>query len=416
MIHQGHESVTGGSPAAAATLGSLKSSAAIESLESAWQLRTYKRFPISIARGLGTRVWDVEGREYLDMYGGHAVATTGHCHPHVCRALHSQVDQLLFYSNMVSLEVRARAAQMLVEASPEGLTKVFFVNSGAEATENAVKLARLVTGRNELVTFEGGFHGRTLMALSAGGLPKYREHARPAALCHTILPFGDLDAVRARLAEGDVAAVFLEPIQSLAGVRMAAPEHYVGLRELCDRFGTLLIYDELQTGMGRTGHMNFAPLFGVVPDMITLGKGMASGVPIAAVLTSDQVAEKVSWGDLGTTFGGGPLAAAGLVATLEVIQSERLLENVQTQSAWLFDELRTVDGVTAVHGLGFLVGIRFAGGAKKWQEELLKRRIITGLSDDPEVLRLLPPLTVNRTDLEWFVDELKSIGRGEFLN
>ena len=412
MMQQGFET---GDPQSLKPTGP-QNSAAIEALETAWQLKTYKRFPISIARGLGSRVWDVEGREYLDMYGGHAVATTGHCHPHVCQALHRQVDQLLFYSNMVSLDVRARAAQKLVEASPDGLTKTFFVNSGAEATENAVKLARLVTGRCELVTFEGGFHGRTLMALSAGGLPKYREHARPAALGHTILPFGALEPVRQRLAKGDVAAVFLEPIQSLAGVRMAEPEFYMGLRRVCDEFGALLIYDELQTGMGRTGQMNFAPLFGVVPDMITLGKGMASGVPIAAVLTNDRVAGRVNWGDLGTTFGGGPLAAAGLLATLEVMEQEQLPENVRAQSAWLFEQLRGMPHVAAVHGLGFLVGIRFQGGAKRWQEELLRRRIITGLSDDPEVLRLLPPLTATRSDLEWFVRELRSIDFGDVLN
>lgn len=383
----------------------------IEAMESQWQMKTYKRFPLSIASGLGCHVVDTAGHSFLDLYGGHAVATTGHCHPRVTAALHAQVDQLLFYSNMVSLEVRARAAEALIAASPEGLDRVFFVNSGAEASENAVKLARMVTGRKGIVTFEGGFHGRTLMALSAAGLPKYRAHAVPLVSDHHVVRFGDVEAVEKLIKGGDVAAVFLEPIQSLAGVRMAQPEFYRELRRLTHGAGALLIYDELQTGMGRTGTMNFAPRFGVTPDMVTLGKGMASGVPIAAVLASEVVAKHVNYGDLGTTFGGGPLAAAGLLATLQVMDDERLLENVETQSAYLFDELRKINGVEAVHGLGFLIGIRFSGGARPWHEKLLERRIITGLSDDPDVMRLLPPLVLTRADIDVFLDELVTIGR-----
>lgn len=377
-------------------------------LEDAYQLKTYKKFPLTIERGGDVWLYTSEGKRYLDLYGGHAVVVTGHCHPRVVEAIRAQAERLIFYSNLVYNNVRAEAAQKLIEVAPAGLTKVFFVNSGAEANENALKLARKVTGRSKIISFEGGFHGRTVGALSATGIKKYRAASGPLLPDHHFVPFGDLETTAAVMNE-EVAGVLLEPIQSMAGVRVASAEFYQGLRRLCDEVGAMLMYDEVQTGFGRTGEFFFTPRYGVTPDMITLAKGIASGVPMGAVLVSDRIAECVGYGDLGTTFGGGPLACAALLATIGVIQEEGLLENVRAQSDYLRDQLATLNDIEDVRGLGFLIGIQFKREASIYQQHLLANRILTGLSDDPYVLRLLPPLTLQRRAIDYFLDALSEI-------
>ncbi|HEY3138238.1 MAG TPA: aminotransferase class III-fold pyridoxal phosphate-dependent enzyme, partial [Blastocatellia bacterium] len=291
--------------------------------------------------------------------------------------------------------------------APEPLTKTFFVNSGTEANENAMKIARMLTGRGKIISFEGGFHGRTPGSVSATGLPKYRQNVSPLLEGHVYAQFGNIESVEGLIDE-DTAAVILEPIQSMGGVRMAGPEFYVALRKLCDDWGAMLIYDEVQTGMGRTGEFYFAGRNGVVPDMVSLAKGIASGVPMGAVLMTEAIAGEIKSGDLGTTFGGGPLACAALEATVDVIRDERLLENVQENSKYLFAELRKmVKLVEEARGLGYLIGIKFPSGtAKAVQQSLLEKKVITGLSDDPDVLRLLPPLTLQRPEIDLFLDAL----------
>lgn len=377
--------------------------------EDRYQVATYKKFPFVIERGLDVWVYTSEGERYLDLYGGHAVVSTGHSHPRIVRALSEQAGRLIFYSNLVYNDARARAAKRLVETAPDILSKAFFVNSGTEANENALKIARKMTGRVKIISFEGGFHGRTPGSLSATGLEKYREGVFPLLEGHAYARFGDLDSV-ARLLDDQTAGVLLEPIQSMGGVRMAGPEFYRGLRRLCEDAGAMLIYDEVQTGMGRTGEHFFAGRFGVIPDMITLAKAIASGVPMGAVLVTEEIAGRIKTGDLGTTFGGGPLAAAALEATIDIIVEENLLENVRENSSYLRAELAKHPDVEDVRGLGYLVGIKFRGGsAKPVQEALLERKIITGLADDPGVLRLLPPLTLRRPEIDHFLDELSSI-------
>src|SRR6476469_452255 len=251
--------------------------------EEKFQLATYKKMPIAAERGEGVWIYTGDGQKYLDLYGGHAVAGTGHCHPHVVKALQKQAEQLLFYSNLVYSETRARAAEKLVGVAPEKLTKAFFCNSGTEANENAMRMARMFTGRENIVTFTGGFHGRTADAISATFLGKYREIGKPNVPGHLEAEFGDVEPVRA-LADDTVAAIMLEPIQSMAGVRMAEPEFYQSLRTLCDERGIVLIYDEVQTGVGRTGEWFFAGSdagAGVVPDIVTLANAPGSGCPVA---------------------------------------------------------------------------------------------------------------------------------------
>jgi acetylornithine/N-succinyldiaminopimelate aminotransferase len=379
-------------------------------IEEQYQVATYKKFPFVIERGEDVWVYTSSGERYLDLYGGHAVVSTGHSHPRIVNTIADQARRLIFYSNLVYNDARARAAKKLVETAPEPLRKAFFVNSGTEANENAMKIARMLTGRSKIISFEGGFHGRTPGSVSATGLPKYRQNVSPLLEGHVHAQFGNIESVEG-LADEDTAAVILEPIQSMGGVRMAEPEFYAALRRLCDDWGAMLIYDEVQTGMGRTGEFYFAGRDGVVPDMVALAKGIASGVPMGAVLMTDAIAGEIRSGDLGTTFGGGPLACAALEATVDVIRDEGLLENVRENSEYLFAELRKmVKLVEESRGLGYMIGIKFpSGAAKSVQQALLGKKIITGLSDDPDILRLLPPLTLQRAEIDLFLDELSKV-------
>jgi acetylornithine/succinyldiaminopimelate/putrescine aminotransferase len=381
-------------------------------VEEKYQVATYKKFPFVIERGEDVWVYTTTGERYLDLYGGHAVVSTGHSHPRIVQAISEQAARLIFYSNLVYNDARARAAKKLVETAPEPLTKAFFVNSGTEANENAMKIARMLTERLKIISFDGGFHGRTPGSVSATGLAKYRHNVSPLLEGHVYADFGSVASVETLLDE-ETAAVILEPIQSMGGVRMAEPQFYEALREMCDQAGAMLIYDEVQTGMGRTGDFYFAGRFGVVPDMVALAKGIASGVPMGAVLMTDAIAGEIKNGDLGTTFGGGPLACVALETTVDVIRDERLLENVRENSEYMFAELRKMLLVEEVRGLGYLIGIKFPDGtAKHIQQALLEKKIITGLSEDPSVLRLLPPLTLKRPEIELFLEELSVIAPG----
>ncbi|HEU4596233.1 MAG TPA: aminotransferase class III-fold pyridoxal phosphate-dependent enzyme [Pyrinomonadaceae bacterium] len=378
--------------------------------EEEFQLATYKKFPFAAERGLGAWVETGEGERFLDLYGGHAVAATGHCHPHVVAAIQAQAERLLFYSNLVYSDVRARAAEKLVGCAPTELTKAFFCNSGTEANENAMRMARMRTGRERVVTFDGSFHGRTADSISATFLGKYRELGRPNVPGHLCAEFGSVESVAA-LADETVAAVMLEPVQSMAGVRVAAPEFYRGLRALCDERGMLLIYDEVQTGVGRTGGWFFAGSEaggGVVPDVLTLAKALGSGVPVGACLTTEAVAGSIKENDLGTTFGGGMLAMAATLATLEAIEADGMLENARSLERYLREALKDVQGVEGVRGLGLLLGVEFEEPlAAKVQKFLLAEHVITGTSSDARVLRLLPPLCLKKEEAELFVEGLK---------
>ena len=380
--------------------------------EGEFQLATYKKMPLVAASGRGVWVETSEGERFLDLYGGHAVAATGHCHPHVVEAIRAQAGELLFYSNLVYSEVRARAAEKLVGCAPAPITKAFFCNSGTEANENAMRMARLVTKRENVITFTGGFHGRTADSISATFLGKYRELGRPNVPGHLCAEFGSIASVAA-LADETVAAVMLEPIQSMAGVRQARPEFYQALRELCDERGILLIYDEVQTGTGRTGEWFFAGSAAgaeVVPDIITLAKALGSGVPVGACLTTGAVAAHIRENDLGTTFGGGMLAMAAVTATLEAIERDGMLENARACERHLRESLEGVPQVARVRGAGLLLGLEFADEiAAKVHQELLGERIITGTSSDARVLRLLPPLCLKREEVDLFVAALKRI-------
>ena len=378
--------------------------------EDKFQLATYKKMAIAAERGEGVWIYGSDGQKYLDLYGGHAVAGTGHCHPHVVKALQKQSEQLLFYSNLVYSETRARAAEKLVSVAPAQLSKAFFCNSGTEANENAMRMARMFTGRENIITFSGGFHGRTADAISATFLGKYREIGKPNVPGHLEAEFGNIQSVNA-VADESVAAILLEPIQSMAGVRTAAAEFFRNLRAICDQRGIVLIFDEVQTGIGRTGEWFFAgsrAADAVVPDIVSLAKALGSGVPVGACLVTDSVASKIKENDLGTTFGGGMFAMAAVIATLEAIEQDQMLENVRRVEAHLRERLKEVEQVISVKGRGFLLGLEFAEKSAPIHKALLERKIIAGTSSDPHVLRLLPPLCLGVEEVDLFVDVLRN--------
>jgi acetylornithine aminotransferase/acetylornithine/N-succinyldiaminopimelate aminotransferase len=396
------------------TLETTQAFADIAASEDQFQLGTYKKMPIAAERGDGVWIYTSDGERYLDLYGGHAVAGTGHCHPHVVKAIREQSEKLLFYSNLVYSETRAKAAQKLVSVAPPELTKAFFCNSGTESNENAMRMARMFTGREKIVSFAGGFHGRTADAISATFLGKYREIGKPNVPGHVEAEFGNIESVR-EISDETVAAIILEPIQSMAGVKMAAPKFYRELRTLCDERGIVLIYDEVQTGVGRTGDWFFAGSDAgdaVVPDVVTLAKALGSGVPVGACLVGEAIASKIKENDLGTTFGGGMLAMACVNATLEAIENDGMLPNVRHVEEHLRERLKEVEQVVSVQGRGFLLGLEFADKAAPIHKALLDRKIITGTSSDPRVLRLLPPLCLKTEEVDLLVDALQEIFRG----
>jgi acetylornithine/succinyldiaminopimelate/putrescine aminotransferase len=380
----------------------------IETLEEQFQVATYAKMNIAVERGRGAWIWTSNGEKYLDLYGGHAVCATGHSHPHVVEALKNQAEKVLFYSNLVYSDVRARAAEKLISIAPENLTKAFFCNSGTEANENAMRMARMATAREKIITFAGGFHGRTADSISATFLGKYREIGRPNVPHHVCAEFGDIESVK-KLADRETAAIMLEPIQSMAGVREAAPRFFKQLREICDERGIVLIFDEVQTGVGRTGKWFFAGsefCDAVEPDIISLAKSLGSGVPVGACLVNEPIAAKIKTNDLGTTFGGGMLAMSAVLATLEAIGNDSMLENAKAVEKHLREELKQVPSVVALHGKGCLLGIEFKDKCAPIHQKLLENKIITGTSSNPNVLRLLPPLCVKIEEIDLLIDAL----------
>lgn len=382
----------------------------IKEIEDAYQIETYSKMGIAVERGSGSWVWTSEGDKYLDLYGGHAVCATGHSHPNVVNAIKGQSEQILFYSNLVYSGIRARAAEKLVSIAPSQLSKAFFCNSGTEANENAMRMARMATGREKVVTFTGSFHGRTADSISATFLGKYREIGRPNVPGHFAAEFGEIESVRAA-ADRDTAAILLEPIQSMAGVREADPAFFRGLREICDDLGIILIFDEVQTGVGRIGNWFFAGsdnADGVVPDIITLAKSLGSGVPVGACLVNDKVSANIKVNDLGTTFGGGMLAMAAVLATLEAVEQDGMMANARLIERHLREDLSGIECITSILGKGCLIGIEFDRPCRSIHEELLKNGIITGTSSDPNVLRLLPPLCVTIDEINKLIEALSA--------
>lgn len=375
--------------------------------EEEYLLPSYEKFPFALERGEGCYVWDEAGNRYLDLYGGHAVALLGHSPPEVVAAVSEQAGRLLFYSNLAYSKIRAQAAKSLVELCGRKGSQVFFCNSGAEANENALKLARSSTGRARIVATEGSFHGRTAGALSVTGLDKYRKGIAGLPTEVTHIPFGNISAAEAAIT-ADVAGVILEPIQSMSGITMPPAGYLQGLEKLCRERGALLIFDEVQTGLGRLGAPSAAQAFGISPHIMTFAKGLGSGVPCGAILVDSETAKKVKPGDLGSTFGGGPLACAAVNATLSEAQRLQIWKNSSAMEA----ELRSnfvIQSLLEIRGKGLLLGLVFDRPTKPIRQALLENKILVGGSDDPNVMRLLPPLTVTSQEINTFKVTLAGI-------
>ncbi|PSQ85326.1 MAG: aspartate aminotransferase family protein [Bacteroidetes bacterium QS_3_64_15] len=368
------------------------------------EIPTYDKMPMALVRGEGAHVWDAEGTRYLDFYGGHCVSLLGHCHPSVVEAVQTQAEQLIFYSNVAHSPVRARAAQRLAGLAPDGLGNVFFANSGSEANETALKLARKYTARSGVVAMEEGWHGRTLGSLATTHDETYRAPYTDVLPETTWIPGGDLDAAEAVLASEKHAAVILEPIQSIAGMRELSPEYVQGLRGLCDEYGTLLIFDEVQTGVGRTGTFSMSDPLGAMPDLIALAKSLGAGVPVSAVLVDDAIAETVETGDQGSTFGGGMLAMAAVEATLTTLVEDDLMARATEIHEQVVEQVGPV--VDEVRGRGCLMGLKLDRPVAPAVEALRDQNVLVGGSSDPHVMRLMPPLVVSDEDVSTFAEAL----------
>lgn len=372
-------------------------------------LPVYATFPLRAASGHGSWLVDEEGHEWLDAYGGHAVATCGHSHPDVVAAIASQAARLLFYSTAVPHVGRERLAQEIVRRAPSPLAKVFFCNSGAEANENLLGLARRKTGRTAVVTMRGGWHGRTAATLACTDGERYEASARRAGVpLSRKVPFNDIAALNAAVDE-TVAAVLLEPVQGFSGARVATREFLDAARARCDATGAKLLYDEVQCGTGRLGRFTAAETVGVIPDALSMAKGLAAGLPIGAVLAANSLVDDIAIGDLGSTFGGGPVPCAAALANLDVIDREQLLANVREVSAMMTSACARLPGVLQVHGIGFLLGLELDRPAAEVQRALWQHRILTGTSTDPKTLRLLPPLSFSPAEAGLLLAGLKSV-------
>lgn len=366
----------------------------------------YPLFDIAIDHGKGCHVWDDKGQEYLDLYGGHAVISIGHCHPHYVECMTNQLNKLGFYSNSVINPLQQQLAARLGKVCGYDDYQLFLINSGAEANENALKLASFYNGRTRVLSLEKAFHGRTSLAVEATANPKIIAPINANGHV-TYLPLNDIEAWKAELEKGDVCAVILECIQGVGGIRMVSAEFLQEIRVLCDKFNTVLICDEIQCGYGRSGKFFAHQHLGVKPDIITVAKGIANGFPMGGVLISPKFTPV--YGQLGTTFGGNHLACAGALAVLDVIESEKLVENAAEVGAYLMEQLKAANlpHVVDVRGVGLMIGIELDIPYKEPRTKLVKElHCFTGCSGT-NVLRLLPPLCITKADVDDFMKRLK---------
>jgi predicted acetylornithine/succinylornithine family transaminase len=383
----------------------------VKKLDEKYIVHTYKRLPLVLVKGKGTKVWDSEGREYLDFLAGIAVNGLGHCHPKVVGAIRAQAEQLMHISNLYYIEPQAKLAQLLAENSFGD--KSFFCNSGAEANEAAIKLARKYGEgqRYEIICMEGSFHGRTLATLTATGQEKYRKGYTPLVPGFQIVSFNDLDKIKEAINNRTVA-VMLEPIQGEGGINVARDEYLPGIRKLCDENNLLLILDEVQCGMGRTGKLFSYEHYGVEPDIMTLAKSLGGGFPIASMITKEKVASFFSPGDHASTFGGNPLACRAAIAAVKAILEEDLIENAKYQGKYFMDQLRGLQqkhpAIKEIRGKGLMIGMELAFEEKDIVTKCQKKGLLINAIRD-KILRFLPPLIVTREEIDKAVNILDEV-------
>jgi len=368
----------------------------------------YPLFDVNIVQGKGCKVWDDKGQEYLDLYGGHAVISIGHSHPHYIEKITEQVNKLGFYSNSVANKLQVKFAKKLGKVSGYDDYQLFLINSGAEANENALKLASFTNGRTRVLSSEKAFHGRTSLAVEVTNNPKIIAPINDNGHV-TYLPLNDLPAWEAELAKGDVCAVILECIQGVGGIRLATKEFAQGLAAACKRYGTILICDEIQCGYGRSGKFFAHQWLDIRPDIITIAKGIANGFPMGAVLIAPDF--KPVYGQLGTTFGGNHLACAAAIAVLDVFEEEHLVENARQVGEYLIGEIKKIksENIKEVRGRGLMIGIDLNIPHKEVRLPLIeKEHCFTGCAGT-NILRLLPPLCLTKADADDFIERFKRV-------
>lgn len=368
----------------------------------------YPLIPVTIERAEGCRLWDDQGQEYLDLYGGHAVISIGHTHPHYVKRIKDQLDKIAFYSNSVEIPIQQELAKKLGHLSCLHEYQLFLVNSGAEANENAIKMASFATGKSGFIAFSGAFHGRTSGAVALTDNPKIVAPCNAREDFH-ILPWGDIDAVEEALKSNTIAGIIIEGIQGVGGIQVPEPDFLRGISSLAKKYEAKLILDEVQSGYGRTGRF-FAHQWvdGIMPDLITMAKGMGNGFPIGGLLISPEF--KASYGLLGTTFGGNHLACAAGLAVLEVLEQENLQAKALELGDRLIEELKTIPGIIEVRGKGLMIGIDLDRDAGPVRNELVKKyHMFTGSAAGKQTIRLLPPLSVEWNQLNSFLTALKEI-------
>ena len=368
----------------------------------------YPLFDVNIVKGKGCKVWDEKGQEYLDLYGGHAVISIGHAHPHYIKKVTEQIEKIGFYSNSVINNLQVELAERLGKISGYDDYQLFLINSGAEANENALKLASFTNGRTRVLSCEKAFHGRTSLAVEVTNNPKIIAPINDNGHV-TYLPMNDLPAWEAELAKGDVCAVILECIQGVGGIKLATKEFAQGLAAACKKYGTILICDEIQCGYGRSGKFFAHQWLDIRPDIITVAKGIANGFPMGAVLIAPEF--KPVYGQLGTTFGGNHLACAAALAVLDVFEEENLVENANAVGSYLIEQLKelqkTEKHIVDVRGRGLMIGIDLDIPHKDVRQPLIyQEHCFTGCAGT-NILRLLPPLCLTKQDADDFIKRLK---------
>jgi len=381
----------------------------LHALDKSLYLQTFRRFPIAIKRGKGSRVWDVEGNVYIDTLAGIAVNNVGHCHPRVVQAVQRQVETLMHVSNFFVSIPQVKLCEKLIEIS--GFDRVFLTNSGAESLEGAFKLARKYAhsvGRGgSIISFENSFHGRTLATI-ASGKRKYQEGFDPIPSGFKQVAFNDMDSVRKAVTK-ETGAIVIEPIQGEGGINVADKSFLQKLRSFCDDNNIVLIFDEVQCGVGRTSKWFAKDFFGVTPDIMTLAKGLGGGTPIGAILSNQRVSDAINYGDHGTTFGGNPLVCAAALAVINVIEDEGLLDNACETGRWFREQIAGMNepSIKEIRGVGLMLGVEFDFETKPLVMDMLENGVIANATSD-NVLRFVPPLNITRDDLNIVLATLKN--------
>lgn len=381
-----------------------------QSIDKEYHFNLYKRIPLTLVRAKGNRVWDSEGREYIDALAGIAVNNVGHCHPKVVEAVRDQVGKLMHVSNFYVTEPQAQLEKRLVDLSP--FDRIFFCNSGTEAIEGAIKLSRRYAHLHDksgpIISMEGCFHGRSLAAI-ATGKPKYQEGFEPMPEGFTNVPFNDFEALEKKAVPG-TTAILIEPVQGEGGVNVADKEFLEKVRLLCDERGILLIFDEIQCGIGRTGTFFAHEQFGIVPDIITLAKGLGGGFPIGAVMAKEDVAEALSYGNHGTTFGGNPLACRAALAAINALFEEDMMSVARENGQWLLEELKNMAGnepaIRNVRGIGLMIGVELDFPGQDVVADMMENGVLSNCASG-NVIRIVPPLNTPREDLETILNVLQ---------